>query len=138
MFINGSDEIDKLYLPAHSNHRHNVHKQLCYICTRCYRGVTRSGATRSLKYRGGIYSRGEGYHIQCLVIKSSEIVGSGFCVYLYFVTQDNVHSHINRIHFNANFHHPPHPWHLSTYLKRTPVPRPFLHYADKCFCIFAN
>ena len=70
MFINEGDEIDKIYLPAHSNHRHNVHKQLCCICTRCYQGVTRSGATRSLsRTGGGIYFRDGGYHITILKIE---------------------------------------------------------------------
>ena len=61
MFIIESDEIDKLYLPAHSNHRHNVHKQLRCICTQCYRGVTHQGQHVVIYTRGGgNYSRGEG------------------------------------------------------------------------------
>ena len=57
MFINEGDEIDKIYLPAHSNHRHNVHKQLCCICTRCYRGVTHQGQHVVL-YTGGGFTPG--------------------------------------------------------------------------------
>ena len=53
MFIIESDEIDKLYLPAHSNHRHNVHKQLHCICTQCYRGVTHQGQHVVIYTRGG-------------------------------------------------------------------------------------
>ena len=53
MFIVESDEIDKLYLPAHSNHRHNVHKQLRCICTQCYRGVTHQGQHVVIYTRGG-------------------------------------------------------------------------------------
>ena len=53
MFIIESDEIDKLYLPAHSNHRHNVHKQLRCICTQCYRGVTHQGQHVVIYARGG-------------------------------------------------------------------------------------
>jgi len=54
MFIVVSDEIDKLNLPAHSNHRHNVHKQLRCICTQCYRGVTHQGQHVVIYTRGGI------------------------------------------------------------------------------------
>ena len=59
MFIIESDEIDKLYLPAHSNHRHNATLYMYKVLSRCYP----SGATRSHIYKGGgDYSRGEGSH----------------------------------------------------------------------------
>ena len=43
MFIIVNTETDKLNLPFHSNHRHNVHKQRSCVCTQCYRYVDRQG-----------------------------------------------------------------------------------------------
>ena len=71
MFIIESDEIDKLYLPAHSNHRLNVHKQLRCICTQCYRGVTHQGqhvVTSHIYKGGGNYSKGEGSYRGRLIL----------------------------------------------------------------------
>ena len=55
MFIIVNTETDKLNLPFHSNHRHNVHKQLRCICT-LYIVLSMccpSRATCSYLYKGG-------------------------------------------------------------------------------------